>query len=166
MASLKQVISLSEDNSKPLLVPPTLFYRYDKHQQAKRQLYHLLRGALLGRQLRARRKHKHFMKLRPQIVDLLDRLSALYHHSERCKSIAKFKMLLNGLNQNQAAIKIQKVWRGFRAWQEYRNVRAKMSITASPYRDSKARILEQSDYLLQKSSEARSENNVKWTSIL
>lgn len=68
--------------------------------------------------------------------------------------------------QHNAAIKIQKVWRGFRAWQEYRNVRAKMSITASPYRDSKARILEQSDYLLQKSSEARSENNVKWTSIL
>jgi len=53
------------------------------------------------------------MKLKPRIVELLDSLNALYIQSQRSKIIGKFKMLLKGLNEDQAAIKIQKVWKGY-----------------------------------------------------
>jgi hypothetical protein len=54
---------------------------------------------------------------------LLDRLTQLYRQSERIKSINKFKMLLKGLNQNQAATKIQKVWRGYIRRKLYRKLK-------------------------------------------
>lgn len=79
-------------------MPATLFHKYDVHQLARRKLYHLLRGVVLRRSLRQRRKMKHFQKLKPIIIELLERLTFLHINSEKKKSVGKFKMLTKGLN--------------------------------------------------------------------
>ena len=81
-----------------MLIPATLFYKYDVHQLARRKLYHLLRGVILRRSLHQRRKIKHFQKLKPAIIELLERLNFLHICSEKKKSVGKFKMLTKGLN--------------------------------------------------------------------
>lgn len=68
VSSLKQVIGISENNDKPIIVPPTLFNRYDSHQVLTRNLYHLLRGLVVAKVARRKRKQKHFLKLKPTIT--------------------------------------------------------------------------------------------------
>jgi hypothetical protein len=105
-----------------VIISPTLFNRYDNHQLLVRNLYHCLRGALLGRVMRRKRKQKHYMKLKPQIASLLEVLYTEHVRYEVVKSISHFGLLLKGLNQNQAAIKIQKVWRGYIRRKIYRKL--------------------------------------------
>lgn len=62
------------------------------------------------------------MKLKPQIASLLEVLYTEHVRYEVVKSISHFGLLLKGLNQNQAAIKIQKVWRGYIRRKIYRKL--------------------------------------------
>ena len=75
--------------------------------------------------LRKRRKTQHFVKLRPNIISLLSKFDHLYLISEKRKTVNKFKFLLKGLNQNEAAIKIQKVWRGYVRRKLYKKLKQK-----------------------------------------
>lgn len=62
------------------------------------------------------------MKLKPTIIHFLDFLYQEYLFSEKVKSVRNFKHLLKGLNENQAAIKIQKVWKGYIRRKIYKKV--------------------------------------------
>ena len=72
-----------------------------------------MRGLAIRYKYKREKRLKYYQKKKPYIHSLLGELKKLLIVSEKIKSVQKFSHILKGMNENQAAIKIQKVWRGY-----------------------------------------------------
>lgn len=72
-----------------------------------------------------RKRISYFIKVKPTVQLKLDILYQLHFKSEILKTVKKFHILLKGLNQTQAAIYIQKIWRGYIRRKLYKKMKNK-----------------------------------------
>jgi hypothetical protein len=117
MKQLKLTINFiqqySQERNSMLLIGSSVFYHHDRFEAKKRHLYHVLRTLVIQQKHRKALRLKYFSKNKPKIEKKIDILQALIIKSETAKAVNHFSMLLKGLNEVQAAIRIQKMWRGY-----------------------------------------------------
>lgn len=96
-----------------LLIGSSIFYHHDRFEAKKRHLYHVLRTLVIQQKHRKALRLKYFSKNKPKIKDKIVILKSLIIKSEILKAVNHFSQLLKGLNETQATIFIQKMWRGY-----------------------------------------------------
>lgn len=127
MKQLKLTINFvqqySQEKNSMLLIGSSIFYHHDQFESKKRHLYHVLRTLVIQQKHRQAQRLKYFTKNKPKIEQKISILKTLIIKSETLKAVNRFSLLLKGLNETQAAIFIQKMWRGYVRRKLYRRLK-------------------------------------------